>query len=75
LWWRWKRNAFTLTKLEKFNKNQEFSKVLRVTYNEFKNSLERDMGKTTSNLTIPPNQIDEIRMTDLKWYSWIDIMI
>jgi len=33
------------------------------------------MGKTTSNLTIPPNQIDEIRMTCLKWYSWIGIMI
>jgi len=27
------------------------------------------MGKTTSNLIIPQNQIDEIRMTYLKWYS------
>jgi len=33
------------------NENQ-ISKVLKVIYNEFKNSLERDSEKTSSNLTI-----------------------
>ena len=31
---------------------KKISKVPRVIYNEFKNSLERDLGKTSSNLTI-----------------------
>ena len=32
---------------------KQISKVHRVTYNEFKISLERDSGKTSLNLTIP----------------------
>jgi len=46
----------------KFQDNEkQISKVYRVTYNEFKNLLERDLGKTSLNLTIPNNQIDEVQ--------------
>jgi len=31
----------------------KISKIPRVIYNEFKNVLERDAGKASSNLTIP----------------------
>jgi len=56
------------------NENQ-ISKVLRVIYNEFKNSLEHDLGKTSSNLTIPTKSNWWGRKADLKWYSWFGIMI
>jgi len=35
------------------NNEKQISKVLRITYNELKNSLECDPGKASSNLTIP----------------------
>jgi len=42
------------------HKEKQISKVPRVIYNEFKNLLERDPGKTLSNLTIP---------TKLNWWG------
>jgi len=54
-------------------KKKKLSKVPRVTYNKFENSLERDswFGDTFSNLGIP-NQIEEVRMTYIKWDSYHD---
>jgi len=46
------KNTFTLSKLEKLYDNlkieeneKQLSKVPKVTYNEFENTLERDLGK------------------------------
>jgi len=51
LWWRWK-NVSTSSKLEKLHDNpkneeneKQLSKVPRVAYNEFENTLECDPGK------------------------------
>jgi len=51
-----RNNASMLTKLKKFNENQEFktnenSKIPRVTYNEFKNSFVIKMRNNASMLT------------------------
>jgi len=77
-----KKKCIWLTKLEKFHGNQEFmrmekqiSKVPRITYKKFKNSLERDSREASSICQCPLNQIDEVRIVYLKWYSWFGIMI
>ena len=70
------KNASTSSKIEKLHENPNieenekqlfFSKVPKVTYNEFENILERDPGKHLQIWQYPPNQIDEVRMAYLKW--------
>jgi len=53
------KNASTSSKIEKLYENpnieeneKQLSKVSKVTYNEFENTLERDPGEASSNLTI-----------------------
>nr|KYP39172.1 hypothetical protein KK1_039536 [Cajanus cajan] len=62
-----------LTELEKFPENprieeneKQLSKVHKVTYNEFENSLERDPGKRPQIWQYPPNQTDEVRRAYLR---------
>jgi len=43
------------------------SKFPRVTYNEFENALERNLGKRPQIWQYLPNQIDKVRRTYLKW--------
>nr|KYP50112.1 Zinc finger MYM-type protein 1 [Cajanus cajan] len=69
-----KNATSTSSELEKFPKNprieendKQLSKVPRVTYNEFENSLERDPGKRPQIWQYPSNQTDEVRRAYLKW--------
>jgi len=71
------KNVFTSSKLEKLHDNpkneeneKQLSKVPRVTYNEFENVLECDLGKRPQIRQYPPNQIDEVRRAYLKWGSY-----
>ena len=68
------KNASTSFKIEKFHENlnieeneKQLSNVSKVTYNEFENTLECDAGKHLQIWQYPPNQIDELRRTYLKW--------
>jgi len=61
------KNTFTSSKLEKLYGNptikeneKQLYKVPRVTYNEFENTLECDLGKCSEIGQYPPNQIYEI---------------
>ena len=62
------------SKLEKLHYNpkieenkKQLSKVPRVAYNEFENVLDCDPHKRPEIWQYPPNQIDKVRMTYLKW--------
>jgi len=68
------KNVSTSSKIEKLHENpkieenkKELSKVPKVIYNEFENALKCDMGKHIQIWQYPPNQIDEVRKTYLKW--------
>ena len=70
------KNAFTSSKIEKLHDNpnieenkKQLSKVPKVTYNEFENTLERDPRKRLQIWQYPPNQIDEVQRAYLKWGS------
>jgi len=52
------RNFMRIQKLKKMKK--QLSKVPNVTYNEFENTLECDLGKHLQIWQYPPNQIDEV---------------
>ena len=70
-------NASTSSKIEKLHDNpnieeneKQLSKVPKVTCNEFEHTLERDPRKRLQICQYPPNQIDEVQMTYLKWGSY-----
>jgi len=70
-------NASTSSKLEKLHDNpkieeneKQLSKAPRVIYNEFENASERDPGKRPQICQYPPNKIDEVRRTYLKWGTY-----
>ena len=54
-------------RIQILKKTKNNSKVPKFTYNEFENTLERDPGKRLQIWQYPPNQIDEVRKTYLKW--------
>ena len=56
------KNASTSSKIEKLHENpnieeneKQLSKIPKVTYNEFENTLERDPGKRLQIWQYPPN--------------------
>ena len=62
------------SKIEKLHENpnieeneKQLSKVSKVTYNEFENTLEHDPRKRLQIWQYPPNQIDKVRRVYLKW--------
>ena len=62
------------SKIEKLHENpnieeneKQLSKVPKVTYNEFENTLECDPRKRLQIWQYLPNQIDEVRRAYLKW--------
>jgi len=68
------KNASMSSKIEKLHDNsnieeneKQLSKIPKVTYNEFENTLERDPRKRLQLWQYSPNQIDEVRKTYLKW--------